>query len=331
MGKTYHITHVDLDAVGCLIIGDLFGITDEDSHIEMFDYKQMHEDEEKTISAIPLYDDVDTVYYTDLNISQPIYESLTQYYGVENCFFFDHHEESQKFQDYPNVYVDMNKSGSKLFYEYLRRGKRVPVIWNDFVELVNVYDMWLRNDSRREQAENLNRLMYRMTTWNADTNYGRVEHFMDYQKKKLFSESGLASKRFFFNDYEYHQIELAKEKEDREFHNAMENVQYRIDSKGHEFMLWHGASKISYICTRMLDDNPNISYVIAVNTFTGKPTQRKINGRVSVRSREGEFSCPSLNGINGHQPAAGGEFKPIFLKNLLRGIINEIGYKEDSE
>lgn len=331
MNNNYVISHIDMDGVGCIIIGFLFGLITNKKDLAMLDYDDLHTDETKTQSDVPLKDDADYVYYTDLNIDPIVYEALTSYYGVDNVLFFDHHQESLTYADKPNIFVDERRCGTRLFYDYLRKGKRVPAFWDEFVHLVDVYDRWDLDNPLREKAENLNRVLYRMINYNARSVYKKYQPFITYQLEKLRDPVNHKQREFFFTDFEKHQIELAREKEDTEYRYAMENVQERVDSQGRRFLLYHGASKISYVCNRMLRDRPDVTYVVAANTWSDKPFKREISGKVSVRAQpEGDFDCNELDGVAGHKAAAGGMLDAQFLKDLLHNKYNEIGYQDNS-
>lgn len=330
MSNNYLISHIDCDGSMAVVVAYLFNLIEDENDVYLMDYKDMFVDDEKTQSAVPLRDDKSKVYYVDLNIAKPVYNAFTQYYGYENCLFLDHHQESLEFKDESNAIVNNKKCGTLLLFEYLSKGKRVPGAWKEFAVLVDVYDRWLIDSPLREKAENLNRVMYRVMNWKSNSYYGKLKPFIDLQYKKLISKTGMTSGEFFFTDFEKHQIELAKEKEEREYEYAIENMQIREDSKGNTFVLYHGASKISYVCHRILQDNPEFTYVIAINTFTGNPRKREITGKVSVRSREGEFECPTLKNINGHLAAAGGELDSQFVKDLLYGKHNDLGFEESA-
>ena len=328
--KNSLISHVDLDGVSVVIVAKLLGLLEMEDHPTLLDYSQLYVDEEETISAVPTNENYSKVYYADLGISEPIYSSLTEFYGKENVFFFDHHQQSLLFGDKENVYADENKCGTKIFYDYLKSGKRVPTILDNFVNIVDAYDRWLLDSPLREQSENLNRVLYRMVKWNAKNNYLKARPFIDYQIKKFLSQTGTKAREFFFTDYEKYQIQLAIEKEEREYQYALENVKKREDSQGREFLIFHGSSKISYICNRMLKENPHSQYVVAVNTFTGNPRVREITGRISVRSREDEFDCTHLKGVEGHIAAAGGMLNPQFVHDLYNKDDYELGYKNET-
>lgn len=330
MGKNLLVSHIDTDGAGAVIIAFLFGIVDDLNDVIMIDYKELHTDEEKTKSALPLNPEYEKVYYVDLNIDEVTYYTLCDYYGYDNVLFFDHHQDSYDFKGLQNTYVDENRCGTRLFYDYLREGKRVPSIWDEFVRLVDVYDRWLVDDPLRERAEDLNRVYYKVADFRQSSEKEKFRPFINQQIEKLQLNRSL--REFPFTDYEYHQIQLAREKEDREYGYALDNVQKREDSNGNLFMLFHGASKISYIANRMLKENPDISYVVAANTWTGDPKRREISGKISIRSRvDGPVHANDFKGVNGHLAAAGGELDVSFVRSLLEGEINEIERKDPDE
>lgn len=322
--ENFLYTHIDTDGISCAIVAFLFGLIKEPSQVALLDYKDI-EDEDGNVT-IPLFEVTGKVYYTDLHIDNAVYTYLTEHYGIDNVLFFDHHSGSMDFDGYPNVYVDTERCGTKLLFDHLRKGKRVPAIWDDYVTLVDVYDRWLTDHPMREQSEDLNRVLFSMANYRSSTTYQKYEQFINYQLAKL--REGTYRRTFPFTDFERHAIELAREKEDREYHYAIANAQERVDSAGHSFMLWHGASKISYVCNRMLTEYPHLSYVVAVNTWNPAYNKREINGKLSVRSpNTGDFDCTELCGIEGHTHAAGGQFDPQFVKSFLLGRVNELGYK----
>ena len=315
-----HLTHTDLDGIGNIIVNRYFDLRyDRECIVNYEDIET--EDGQILLSKYFLgYKKTDGVIITDLSISLKVYRYLVNKF--ENVFIFDHHEKTAAIAKYKNVFFDTKRSGTKIYFDWISKKKRVPKILNDFIDLVDVYDIWKLEDPLREQAEDLNRVFYRVLTYGFD-DIKKYNKFIAQQIKKIKDKNNSS---FFFDDYEKDKIEEAKEREESEYEKAVANMQIRDDEWRKTFIIYHGRSKISYVCSRLLEENPKIDYVLNFNTWQpfGKTA---ISGKVSARSREG-FDVTALKGFDGHKQAAGGAFEKSFIQKIWNRKEYTFGYDE---
>jgi oligoribonuclease NrnB/cAMP/cGMP phosphodiesterase (DHH superfamily) len=305
--KTLLMTHVDLDGVGNIILAKYFKLPVDD--YILVDYDQL--DDLEFNQSLRKYTNI---YLTDLNIQDETYNVLVE----NNISFlvFDHHQTTEKFSEDPRVTWDITQSGTKLFYNYLSKGKRVLGIVRDFVELVDTYDMWRLESPLREDSENLNRVFFHSINYQAQ-GYQKYEPFIKNQFKKFERYNNWK-----FLPSEVDKINIAKAKEVQDCQEAENLLTFREDSKGKVFGLFMARRNISKVCSYLLCKYQNLDYIICINTYN----QGTDYNKVAVRSRE--FNTVSLRNIEGHAHASGGIFSRQFLTDLWAGKINELGYKE---
>jgi hypothetical protein len=202
--------------------------------------------------------------------------------------------------------------------------KEIPQKWLDFINAVSAYDLWLLDSPSRPLGEDLNRLYFGSLNYGKAGTYEMYRFFIESQVRKLLDPQ---IKEFGFDDWERNKIEYAKEKEHKEYLHACSNMQKKVDDQGNSYIIYHGSSKISHVCSELLKNNPDIKYVLNFNTYTG--TRRKrISGRISARSLEG-FDVTTLKGIEGHKEAGGGSFSPSLLKRMWYYPGVHLGYDEE--
>ena len=321
MNKTLMITHTDLDGIGAIIVARLFSLRIDEY---MFvNYDTVYDEDDKVI--LQINENYDRIIFTDFACTPELYEYLSS--KCNTLSIFDHHERSIAIEDAPNVYIDMERSGTRIFYDVLNKmsGEESTILWDEFTELIQVYDLWLQDHPQREMAEDLNRLFYKILNYRENDNlYKKYEFFIESQIAKLLDKN---VKSFYFDDFEKEKIESAKEKEYRELQSALKNLQIRTDSRGVHYGLYYGSSKISYVCTQILNRYENLTYVVNMNTFNGS-RKKKINGKISVRSKKG-FDVTQLQNVEGHIEAGGGHLPESFLKKMwiYRGV--HLSYKKD--
>jgi len=307
--KSVLLTHSDLDGTGCLVVTDYFNL--DFTRVKVCNYEEMSDDE-----YFCMLSDFDEVWYADFSPeTESLYNRLIE--AEKTVFIFDHHESSKWVKGKENCFHDDNKCGTKLFYEYFRT-RRDPTILKDFIELVNVYDLWLLEDPRREEAENLNRILYGSLQYYFK-GLSRYKRFVGEIIIKLKS----GRDRWFLDDSDNGKIARAIEKEAKEFAKALKMLQRRVDSKGNTFGVFKACSKISQSCSKLLNSLTDVSYVICLNTWDG------MNGKFSIRSRKDDFNLLQLEGCKGHEEAAGGSLSPGDALKFWEGKIYDFPYLEE--
>jgi len=319
--KKLLLTHSDLDGVGCAIVALHYHFYSD--HIYFADYTELNDG---VLTSQPFYRSkpwtmfdyirtFDLVFVTDLSIDPPFYEFLSK--EVKNFTILDHHDSSSFIpKEDSRLILDNNKSGTRLLFEYLSAGKRVPVALQEFVEIVDTYDMWKKDSPLWATAEKLNGIFYQMRNYNAKGYY----KYSDYIKVQL----GKIAKweHFDFTAIEEKHAEKDIEKKQRNLSKAYDNIQYREDTHGKKFALTSIPASLSYVASVILDDDESLDYIVIVNTY------REAKGKISLRSKE--MDCTLLNHANGHKLASGGELSDQEIIDLISGKMYSLGYKEDN-
>ncbi len=306
------LTHTDLDGLSCAVIARLFRLPI--TWFKTRDYPELFD----MNGDLSVHGTFDFVYVTDLNVSQKMIDSLNK--KADDYLIFDHHLGSREFHDGERIFVDTEKSGTELLFDYLSKGKRTPHLWQEYATIVSVYDLWKTEHPKRGVAEDLNRVYFRMLNYKKDpSDFTRYQKFLTVQLRKLQRSQ---AREFYFTDYEQERIQEAKRKEEDEYQKALQTLQKRYDEKGYAFGIYKGKSKVSYVCNRILTDNPDLYYVVNVNTWPDG-----VSGKLSVRSRD-DFDVTSLQSINGHVNAGGGEVSKRRAEQLFDGTRYEVGYEE---
>ena len=309
MKKTLFLTHNDLDACGAIIVANLFSLqTDE---FKFCNYDDLYDNNNDKV-ILQLDDNTyERIFMVDLGCNQNMYKYLlgkTNILGV-----FDHHKMTSEVQNKKGIYFDLEKSGTEIFYDTLKSqsGNGVPKKWDQFIKIVSAYDLWLLDSPLRPIAEDLNRLYFGILNYGAKGTYNMYKFFIETQLRKLLD---IHLEEFCFTEWEHQKIEAAKEKEYKEYKSATLNMQKKVDNKGIPYIIYHGSSKISHICSELLKNNKDVQYVLNFNTYTGT-RKKRITGKISARSKVG-FDVTTLTGINGHIEAGGGQFSESLLKRI---------------
>jgi len=305
------ITHIDLDGIGNPILAKYYNLSVDRYHFIDYDFLESPRFNELLLKY-------SKIYITDLAILEESYNILEK--ANIDFMVFDHHDYTKNFKNKKNVFFDLKKCGTELFFEFLSNKKRVPIILNEFVTIIGVYDLWKLEHPLRKKSEDLNRLFFEsLNYWVKGNQYQKYQDFINKQLSKLKTMN-----KFEFTALEKSKIQNAVLKEKIAIEKAEKSLQFRTDKQNFVFGIFAADRKISNTCTILLSKYKKMDYIVCINTYNG------YNGKISVRSRE-SFNCLMLKNINGHKQAAGGIFTSQFVINLERGIIHELGYKEESK
>lgn len=281
-------THIDGDGIGVYVLLKYYGLDREFDSIEAVDY--IYEEESVDRADLYLYSEIVMV---DLSIPLDFYNELIAM--GKKITIIDHHESSLELKGHPNIIHDISMCGTKLFYHYIQKEygvTPVPII-TDFVNLVDTYDLWKEDSELWNEAMNLSRVMYRMYFWGESTPLKQADLYVSRLIKKFRQFT-----TWVWTPQEQQFIRQALDREDREFKNFMDALQLRTDTKGRIFGVSMLGAKISIVASRYLHENPQVSYVLILNTFKG------LNNHMSARSREVGFSLTeSFPFLSGHPHA----------------------------
>ena len=304
--KTLFCTHTDLDACGSIIIANLFSLKIDE--YRFYNYDDLYTENNENV-ILEIDDTYDRIFMVDLGCSKEMYDLIRS--KATTVGIFDHHKITEDVENETGVYFDLTKSGTELFYDAIKSKDEVIAKWDQFAKIVSAYDLWLLDSPFRPMAENLNRLYFGILNYGSKGTYKMYKFFIETQVRKLLDSK---ADKFYFTDWEQQKIEAAKEKEYKEYESATKNMQKRVDNNGILYIIYHGSSKISQVCSQLLLNNEDVQYVLNFNTYTGT-RKKRITGKISARSREG-FNITTLKGINGHENAGGGQFNESLLKRI---------------
>lgn len=303
------VSHIDLDGLIPIVFNRFFNI----------DYgKEINTNygEELEISELSNYKNVIYVDFTPCENARKIIDD-----NKINCIIIDHHESQyedimnwSKDLDYVEYIYDINECGTSLYYTWLLNlGYKGNNVTDYLSKVVCVYDLFKKNDDLWEVADNLNRLLYSTGKYYLEDKKDCFSFFISTILWKCQN-----AKSFFFNKLESSKIMADKKKEDEIFFNLINNAKSelstRIDEKGNYFCVFRCKTKISAICSKMLEKYKKLDYLICINDYDIN------NPKISIRSRE-DFDCLSLEGVKGHKNASGYE-------NPTREIAEKLWNKE---
>lgn len=290
------VSHVDLDGLGPVVLEILFRKKLGFDKVINLDYGW--EEDHEIIMSFNKYDEI---VFADMSCSFVQYD----WWKVmeKKVWVFDHHETSKPLTGLPDCVIDTGRCGTKIFFdEYVkpRIGRYRPII-DDFIDLINVYDLWQFQDPLWEKALNLNRVMYKYAAWNAAEFSDKHDRFINSILRKLENDS-----EFLFTPTEQRYIEESKVKEENAFQRARETLKVRHDHWGRKFGIFLAWGKISISASRLLYDyDSSLDYVVAVQDYNNE------FGKLSIRSRRGgDFYCTDLGAFSGHIEASGCQITP---------------------
>lgn len=279
IGTVYHISHTDLDGVGCQIVS---------SHIFKYGaikfYNANYNDVDQVIAKVigEMRKD-DRLLITDLSPCNPeTIDLLDNLYNKSSVTLIDHHKTAmESLHDKPWAKIDLKFCATKLLYNYMHCYEIEELA--AFTNIVNDYDLWIHKDAR---SSRFNTLLHGL---------GIEDFRCRFQHKLSLVESETESKIIDIligidNSYVRKAVELAK---------------IMTDDSGTQYALVFAERMSSNIGESILSQNPQIQYVLIINAQ---------NKTASLRSRKGEYDVSALaksRGGGGHQPASGYRIQEI--------------------
>jgi len=310
--KKLFVSHSDLDGAGCLAIARHFNdklkftamiSRDYDFELDEEDFEYM-----KTFNEIII---------ADLSIKEEKTKELRELGIIVR--FFDHHESAVWLKDEKDSSYNLDYCGTYLFWnDYVKKFiSRYPLIIDEFVSLVNVYDLWKQEDELWERAKNLNSVLYGVKNYSAGSNYYKMLPFFELFEQKISHLTEWTETR-----KEKLLVAKSNKREQDMYEKAVKNMTIREDKKGKLFGTFALVSKISVVCSRILQEQENLDYIVCFNTWGG------LTGKLSFRSQEG-FNCNDLGSAHGHDCAAGGRISPDMAIKVMENMDYVFTYNED--
>ena len=296
-GKKGLVTHIDLDGIGPVVLEKLYRPYLGFDKVFCVDYGW--EEISEISGELAQYSEL---VFADMSCSEMQFDwwKVTEM----KITVLDHHESAKTLMGKPGCIIDEKRSGTKLFFdEYVRPriGRYRPIV-QDFVELIDTYDLWKLDSPLWPKALDLNRVMFKYALWNASEFEHKHERFINAMLRKLDND-----KEFAFNATELRYIEESKEKEEDAYNRALKTLKVRKDHWGRTFGVFLAWGKISITASRLLyeHEGAKFDYVIAVQDYKDE------YGKLSIRARRGgDFYCTDLGLFSGHIEASGCTLTP---------------------
>lgn len=322
MTKSLLISHVDLDGTGAPIIAKLY-FPDYFDKIIMRDYGW--EEDEETKALLDLYDEI---IIADLSAPEEFIESLV-HKGIM-VRIFDHHIHASWLANKAYGVYDENRCGTRIFWEEWAKPQlsRYYSLTDNFVELVDVYDRWQQQNPLWEEAKSLNSVLYNKTTnWSESDSMIKFGPFMD----RIINKIRKCESEWKWTMIEEDWIKDAIRKEKEVLNKALETMQIRVDYKGLKFGIIAIGSKISLICSKILEMHKDLDYIVCLNLYGG------LNGKLSFRTTRPDLDLNNICCCNGHAQAAGGQVVPELAekfwndKRLCWAYLDHPDYDESTQ
>lgn len=312
------VSHVDLDGVGIIVLA--LGLKISQDKILMLDYADVESDvgQEEIFEVLKEFDDI---VVADFSFNKKVINKLLDL--GKTIKIYDHHESSLKELGeivHPNfVFInDDKRCGTKIFFENYcipeLNLKRVPVIYTQFVELVNTYDLWKESHELWIKACDLNRVLFKYKKWGESD---PLDSFKNFIRNCLFKFEKYSAWKWTPN--EVVAIEEDRQKELLAYKAAKKILKKRVDEKGRTFGIFAASSKISVSASKLLHEYPDLAYVIIINTYKDSSYTR-----LSFRSKEGRGVISTDLGFKGHALAGGETFASGL--DLWEGRIKSLPY-----
>jgi oligoribonuclease NrnB/cAMP/cGMP phosphodiesterase (DHH superfamily) len=228
-------------------------------------------------------------------------------------YIFDHHITSKEnLGELKNYYFNNNVCGSKIFFDNITKNIEKKENITQYVELVNIYDMWKENDPLFALAHDMHNILYSYVDWsfrNHENEFFKVEKYILAQYLKFNKYNN-----FFLLEKEKQSAVETRFKEIAEYKKCKKNIQFRIDNSGNKYAFFSCYSKISWMSHLLLKEYQNIAYIVGYSTFI------KDKYKISLRSKN--FNVEQIAkkwGGGGHEHAAGIEFKD---KEIFDNIVS---------
>lgn len=238
--QTLHISHNDLDGLGCGVLIKKFmpgniktaylGYDDIDRYIE------------------ENYHYYDRIIITDVS---PQYGTVEMLAGEKDVLIIDHHASSDALKDFHFTHHDITKCATMLTYEYLLQKGFKAEEYEEFARCINDVDMWFL---KREDSLKMSVLFNLM-------GITRME------------ERFLSSPYTTFTDTEKLMITLEEERRDNYIKKAMRNIETIKDKDGLTVTVVFAESYASELGNYIISEDIS-DYVMLINAQSKKVSLR---------------------------------------------------------
>lgn len=287
-------------------------------HFFMPSYSDTYKVYQTKINDVDLLKDIFTqnevVIFADLAPTEETYQWLIN--NGKEVIIFDHHVSTrERLGDLPNYIYDVNKSATKIVYDFFTDGLKRFQYKNltEFVSYVNAYDLFLTDTEDFKTGFYLNAVLMHMVMPMRRKEMEEVgyKRFIDHQLRKIRERP----ERFYLSNFEK---DIGKEEDERikkEYKNARKNMKVRTDSEGRKYLYFELSAKISVVANKLIEEIDYIDYIVVFNKYVPKDL------KFSLRARKDGFDVRKIAekyGGGGHQSAAGIQLDDEQLCDAIR-------------
>ncbi len=262
---TLHISHNDLDGIGCTILTKAALGSVDIIHTNHNNIDQVVMDN---------YENYQRVIISDIVPSANV---LAIVCAETQCTVVDHHATTQQYVgDFHEIVYDNTVSATKLMFQWLLTQGHNIEQYEYMVELINDYDLWIL---KHDESLKMNFLL----------NVVGINRMFDLLASKAFQG---------FSSTEEDIIQTEEERMESYLQSAMDTVQIATDPDGYTFALLFAERYSSEIGNRILVETPSCNYVVIINMAKGRASLRSTS-EMSI------LHIAKRNGGGGHPQAAG--------------------------
>ena len=238
--QTLHISHNDLDGLGCgVLIKKFISGNIKTVYLGYDDIDRYIEDN---------YHYYDRIIITDVS---PQYGTVEMLAGEKDVLIIDHHASSEALKDFHFTYHDITKCATMLTYEYLLQKGFKAEEYEEFARCINDVDMWFL---KREDSLKMSVLFNLM---------GIIR----------MEERFLSAAYNGFTDTEKLLITLEEERRDNYIKKAMKNIETIKDKDGLTFAVVFAESYVSELGNYIISEDIS-DYVMLINAQSKKISLR---------------------------------------------------------
>ena len=238
--QTLHISHNDLDGLGCgVLIKKFISGNIKTVYLGYDDIDRYIEDN---------YHYYDRIIITDVS---PQYGTVEMLAGEKDVLIIDHHASSEALKDFHFTHHDITKCATMLTYEYLLQKGFKAEEYEEFARCINDVDMWFL---KREDSLKMSVLFNLM---------GIIR----------MEERFLSAAYNGFTDTEKLLITLEEERRDNYIKKAMKNIETIKDKDGLTFAIVFAESYVSELGNYIISEDIS-DYVMLINAQSKKISLR---------------------------------------------------------
>ena len=329
--KRILVTHIDLDGISPIVLSMLYHIkfdliyTWNYSDINVTELINLHP-EEIIMTDLSFEDENDMKKIIDTGIKIRV---------------FDHHKTSEYLSKYDGCIVDMNRCGTKIFYEeYIKpflKSKRITEssVVTEYVELVDIFDRWQNENSNWNRALDLNRFFDVIVQMIDDYHEDIPKRLLsmipannilrDLDRAMIMSEmfnpfilvTVLALRVYKLPEryvYEYHKaVATIVRMEKAAYGYATKSLVIKEMKDGVKYGICKGMRFPSIVMNEILKKNKDMTFLIGVYG----------SGKMSVRAKS-PFDLTTIPLFRGHPQACGGKIDSDKINLLFINGIESI-------